>query len=104
MTMSKSKWIALALIGLAGRAQAQLAAGDPAGQFSMSDWASGLNNATDVVFLPDGRAVVTRKTGEAAVLAADGSVLQPMAFKFTVDSGSEKGLLGVVRDPASGDL
>jgi glucose/arabinose dehydrogenase len=93
-------FVVLLLLTLAGAkpAAAQLAPGDPATQFQLTDWGTGLNAATDIAFLADGRALVTRKTGEVVLLAADGSVLQPMAGMFTVDTGSEKGLLGVVRD------
>src|SRR5262245_27214250 len=83
-----------------GDVQAQLAGGDPATQFSLTTWLAAVNAATDIAFLPGGRAVGTRKTGEVALVGADGTLLMPMAFRFQVDTGSEKGLLGVVADAA----
>jgi glucose/arabinose dehydrogenase len=89
----------LALLSLgAGPVRAQLAPGEPLAQLQFANWVSNLGGATDIVFLPDGRAVVTRKSGDVAVVGKDGMVLQAMAYKFTVDTGSEKGLLGVVAD------
>ena len=55
---------------------------------------------TDLAFLSDGRAVITLKQGEVVVASPDGMTLKRAARAFTVDSGSEKGLLGVVRDDA----
>jgi glucose/arabinose dehydrogenase len=58
--------------------------------------AQGLGPATDVVFLPDGRMVVTEKTG-AVKLVAGGEARE--IGRFPVDTESEKGLLGVAVDP-----
>ena len=61
-------------------------------------------NATDIAFSGDGRAVVTLRAGQILVRRADGSkntVANP--FGGTVDSSSEKGLLGVVADPGVAD-
>jgi MYXO-CTERM domain-containing protein len=82
-------------------ARAQLAAGEPAAQFELTDWVAGVPNATDIAFLPDGRAVVTLKSGEVALVGRDGVVLMPMAARFQVDNGDETGLLGVVSDGAT---
>ncbi len=64
-------------------------------------WATGLPLATDIAFGGDGRAIITRKTGEVVVRQADGTLVN-VAYPFggTLDSASEKGLLGVVADPA----
>jgi glucose/arabinose dehydrogenase len=83
-----------------GPAHAQLTAGEPAAQFELTDWVTGVTAATDIAFLADGRAVVTRKTGEVVLVSRDGTVLLPMAARFQVDRGDETGLLGVVRDEA----
>jgi glucose/arabinose dehydrogenase len=63
-------------------------------------WATGLSLATDIAFAGDGRAIIVRKTGQIAVRQPDGSLVQ-LAYPFggTLDSSSEKGLLGVVADP-----
>jgi MYXO-CTERM domain-containing protein len=89
----------LVTLGLAqGQARAQLAAGDPANNFVLQNWVTGINNATDVAWLKTGRAIVIRKTGQVAMLDWQGNVINPMAARLTVDSRSEKGLLGVVVD------
>lgn len=91
----------LALIGLAclpRYALAQLAPGDPATNFAITDWVTGVANATDIAFLKDGRAVITRKMGQVVVVDRTGAIVKDPAAMFTVDSASEKGLLGVVRD------
>ena len=90
--------VALACTLLCTNAHAQLEAGDPADGFELARWASDMREATDIAFLSDGRAIVTRKTGEIAVLHHDGAVQQATAARVEVDSGSEKGLLGVVVD------
>lgn len=56
--------------------------------------------ATDIAFTGDGRALVTLKSGEVIVRRADGT-LSTIAYPFggTFDMSSEKGLLGVVADP-----
>lgn len=64
-------------------------------------WATGLPLATDIAFTGDGRAVITRKSGQVVVRRADGSLVTlAYAFGGTLDTESEKGLLGVVADPA----
>jgi len=70
----------------------------PPGPVVLSDAVVGLGPATDVAFLPDGRMLVTQKTGELLVRGDDG-VVRPAA-RFDVDDDSEKGLLGVAVDPA----
>jgi glucose/arabinose dehydrogenase len=79
-------------------ASAQLATGDPASNFTLSDWITGVGNVTDLTFLSDGRVVLVVKQGTVIVADKDGNVVKMQAFNFTVDSTSEKGLLGVVRD------
>ena len=61
---------------------------------------TGATSATDIAFSADGRALVTRKTGQIVVRHADGATAE-IAYPFggTLDTGSEKGLLGVVADP-----
>jgi MYXO-CTERM domain-containing protein len=84
-----------------GTALAQLAAGEAADQLVLSNWAGNLPTVTDLTFLSDGRAVVTTKTGKISVLAADGTVIKDAAYSFAgLDTASEKGVLGVVRDDA----
>ena len=62
-------------------------------------YVTGATSATDIAFSGDGRALVTMKGGQLRLRKADGT-LTTIANPFgTVDSGSEKGLLGVVAHP-----
>ena len=74
-----------------------LTAGGPASTFQLTTYVSGQGQLTDFRFLPDGRVVMTEKTGAVKVRRTDGSVVT--AGSFNVDSNSEKGLLGVEVDP-----
>ncbi|HSP20075.1 MAG TPA: PQQ-dependent sugar dehydrogenase, partial [Myxococcaceae bacterium] len=84
------------LAALPGAAQT-LTPGGPASTFQLATYVSGLGQLTDFRFLPDGRVVMTEKTGAVKVRRTDGTVVT--AGSFTVDSASEKGLLGVEVDP-----
>jgi glucose/arabinose dehydrogenase len=64
-----------------------------------TDYVTGANNATDIAFAPDGRAVVTTKSGSVWIRHTDGTKVQRMNLFGTVDTASEKGLLGVVAHP-----
>jgi glucose/arabinose dehydrogenase len=97
--LSAAAALVLAL-GAPALALAQLEPGAPASNFTLAPWLDGVNNVTDIAFLKDGRAVVTRKQGEVILVGLDGRVLFRPAAQMTVDSGSEKGLLGVVSDDA----
>jgi glucose/arabinose dehydrogenase len=68
-----------------------------------TQFVTGATGATDIAFSADGRAVVTTKTGQVVIRHADGS-LAILAYPFpgTLDTASEKGLLGVVADPNVG--
>ncbi len=66
-------------------------------QVTFADYLDDLDFVTDFRWLPDGRMVITQKSGELKVRRPDGSVVT--AATFPVDSGSEKGLLGVEVDP-----
>jgi glucose/arabinose dehydrogenase len=99
MTGTAMAGVAASLL-VAGAARAQLAAGDPANLLTQADWITDLPAPTDLTFVADGRAVITLKSGEVVVASADGKTLKRAAGMFTVDTASEKGLLGVVRDDA----
>ncbi len=83
---------------LASAALAQLESGEPAEGFVLEEWLGDVAEVTDLAFLGDGRAVITRKTGQVVVAMPDGSVQNAQAARLDVDTESEKGLLGVVRD------
>ena len=72
----------------------------PADTFDLdSGFVTGIDQITDFRWLPDGRVVVLTKTGTAWVRPAGGGSLVS-AGTFSVDSSSEKGLLGIAVDPA----
>ena len=87
-----------AAVAAGGQAEAQLAPGEPSDQLLLSNWFILTVGVTDVAFVSDGRGIITMKTGEVVVALPDGTPQKRNAFNFTVDSASEKGLLGVVRD------
>jgi MYXO-CTERM domain-containing protein len=64
-----------------------------------SEYLTGANGATDIAFAPDGRAVVTRKSGQITIRNTDGTTEQLSGTFEDVDTASEKGLLGVVAHP-----
>src|SRR5688572_525148 len=57
------------------------------------------DNATDIAFAADGRAVVTLKGGTIIVRRTDGTKNMVTGQFGMVDTASEKGLLGVVAHP-----
>jgi glucose/arabinose dehydrogenase len=85
---------------LTARARADL---DPAfaGKLDVdTGYITGALAPTDVAFSGDGRAVVTQKGGDILVRHPDGSLATvPYPFGGTIDTESEKGVLGVVADP-----
>jgi glucose/arabinose dehydrogenase len=85
---------------LGARARAQL---DPAfvGKLDVNTgYVTGALAPTDIAFSGDGRAVVTQKNGDVLVRHANGTVgTVSYPFGGTLDTVSEKGLLGVVADP-----
>ena len=60
--------------------------------------AKDLQNPWAVAFLPEGRFLVTERTGPMRVIEADGRVAPPLAGVPTVAAGGQGGLLDVVLD------
>ncbi|QIP11530.1 PQQ-dependent sugar dehydrogenase [Spirosoma aureum] len=67
--------------------------------FSQVQVVNGIRNPTAMVFAPDGRVFVTQQGGALRVIK-NGSLLTAPLVKLTVDSTGERGLIGVVLDPA----
>ncbi len=59
----------------------------------------GLSNAWALAFLPDGRMLVTEKSGRLRIVAKDGALGQPLANMPPVDDTGQCGLLDVAVDP-----
>jgi glucose/arabinose dehydrogenase len=66
-----------------------------------TEYLTGLSAPTDIAFHPDGRAVVITKPGTVIVRQTDGTTNELTGIFGTVDTGSEKGGLGVVADPTT---
>lgn len=64
-----------------------------------TEFVTGVSSATDIAFAADGRAVVTQKGGTIVVRRTDGTKNVVTGAFGTVDTNSEKGLLGVVAHP-----
>ncbi|WP_436315775.1 PQQ-dependent sugar dehydrogenase [Variovorax sp. LjRoot84] len=62
--------------------------------------ASGLENPWGVGFLPDGRFLVTEKSGRIRVVGADGKLGAPVAGLPAIATGGQGGLLDVLVDSA----
>lgn len=77
-----------------------LASGAPADALTLDDeWVTGLSQPTAIAFLPDGRAVITQRTGAVRVRTTAGTLVD--AGSFPVNSGpGEQGLLNVVVHPS----
>jgi len=61
--------------------------------------ASGLSRPWALAFLPDGRMLVTERTGALRIVGSDGRIGAPIAGVPAVDSRGQGGLLDVALDP-----
>ncbi len=66
----------------------------------VSEINTSLSSPWGLAFLPDGRMLVTEKSGTLKLLAADGSTVGTVSGVPAVNSGGQGGLLDVVIDPA----
>ena len=91
---------ALGLVLSAGQAGAATLAADAAAAFDLKVVTpTDLSNTTDVAVLPDGRLVVLQQAGDVLTFAPN--AMDPTTDHIDVDnSHEERGLLGVVIDPA----
>lgn len=67
--------------------------------FSQVQVTAGLTGPTAMVFAPDGRIFVTLQSGDLRVIK-NGALLPTPFIHLTVDDAGERGLIGVVLDPA----
>ncbi len=100
MTALTLRILAIAAVSaLAAPARADSLSDEARALFDLNDrYVSGLSRATAFAELPDGRLVITQKTGEVRVRLTDGRLID--AGRFAVDTGSEKGLLNVLPHPS----
>ena len=73
----------------------------PAGQarIRLATVAEGLEHPWGIVFLPDGRALVTERPGRLRIVAQDGKVGPALDGVPAVDATGQGGLLGIALDP-----
>ncbi|MGD9902984.1 MAG: PQQ-dependent sugar dehydrogenase [Vicinamibacterales bacterium] len=67
--------------------------------FEVVTVAEGLQNPWGLAFLPDGRMLVTERPGRLRLVAADGTMSEPVAGLPAVDARGQGGLLDVALDP-----
>ncbi|MBI3857520.1 MAG: PQQ-dependent sugar dehydrogenase [Planctomycetes bacterium] len=68
------------------------------GGFAVGAYGGGISNGTAMAWAPDGRLFVCQQTGTLRVIK-NGALLGTPFHAATVDSGGERGLLGVAFDP-----
>jgi aldose sugar dehydrogenase len=66
----------------------------------VTTFAAGLERPWGAAFMPDGRMLVTEKSGRLRVIDANGNVSAPLAGIPEVDDSGQGGLLDVEVDPA----
>ncbi|HEY7690166.1 MAG TPA: PQQ-dependent sugar dehydrogenase [Dongiaceae bacterium] len=71
--------------------------------FQVETFAKGLENPWGLAFLPDGRMLVTERPGRLRIVAADGSLSEPVAGVPKVFARGQGGLLDVALDPGYAD-
>lgn len=93
--------MAIAIVAMiaASPGQAQQRFPSSAGDLAVETVASGLENPWGLAFLPDGRMLVTERPGRLRLVAADGSLSQPIAGVPGVMARGQGGLLDVALDP-----
>lgn len=70
-----------------------------AGTVVVTNLASGLNHPWGMVFLPDGRLLVTERAGQLRILDTDNTLSEPLAGVPEVFARDQGGLLDVALDP-----
>ena len=87
------------LMARQAHAQATLSPGEPADNFTAGNWLANVSGPMDLVFLPDGRALVILKGGEIVVRTKDGQLVRNAAQVPVKPLDNEQGLLGVAAHP-----
>jgi aldose sugar dehydrogenase len=95
--------VAIAVTFVAGfcsrLALAQLAGGEPTRLFEMRNWVVGLDQPTDIAFVPDGRAILALRDGELVVRTRDGALHHNAGNTYPKLRHLESGLLGIAMIP-----
>lgn len=85
----------------AGAQSAQIFTSEKA-SFALETVASGLSHPWSLAFLPDGRMLVTERSGRLRIVSPDGKLSNPIAGVPKVVASGQGGLLDVALDPAFG--
>ncbi len=72
----------------------------PSGPLKVTEITTALNNPWGMVFLPDGRVLVTERAGTLRIVSQAGTVSAAISGVPTVDARGQGGLLDVALDPA----
>jgi len=92
------------LVGLvAPSARAQLADGEPTRLFEMRNWWVGLNQPTDIGFVPDGRVIVALRDRELVVRSREGELHFNKLHSLPQLRHLESGLIGLSMIPGAVD-
>lgn len=70
-----------------------------AGPVAVEQIVDGLDHPWSLIFLPDGRALVTERSGNLRLLSADGTLSEPLAGTPEVYARGQGGLLDIALDP-----
>jgi aldose sugar dehydrogenase len=84
----------------AGGSAVSVPATPPSAAFALTEVASGLANPWSLAFLPDGRMLVTERSGRLRLMAANGSSSALVGGVPAVAAVGQGGLLDVVLDPS----
>jgi glucose/arabinose dehydrogenase len=98
-TLCAMRRLAASLLLAAVAAAAVPATAAAGGGPSVRTVATGLGIPWEIVFLPDGSALITERPGNVRVLTAGGQLLRAPAARIQVHTGGEDGLMGMALDP-----
>lgn len=96
---SRSLFLALLVAGTAACQETQHVAPSGNTKVTVTTFASGLEHPWGLAFLPDGRMLVTERSGRLRYVGKDGALSEPIAGVPTVHVVGQGGLLDVVLDP-----
>ncbi len=90
--------LSLALLPIAGNAD-ERSLDTETGKINIETLAEGLNHPWGMAFLPEGRILVTERSGDLRILNTDGTLSSPLTGMPEVVAKGQGGLLDVVLDP-----
>lgn len=97
--LSLTTLIAAAALATASQAQTIMSLETDAGPVAVEEVATDLSHPWSLVFLPDGRALVTERAGRLRIVGPDGTLSDPLAGTPEVYARNQGGLLDIALDP-----